>query len=92
MSNENKNAIWTAMFEEQVNEMGIVFPSEESKIASLNDFIRQAEDGVDDPQVNVIDSTPISDQATTQTGQEVKATNAIKVVSPKTKKKDYKDK
>ena len=52
------------MFDEQVNEKGIVFPSEESKIASLNDFIRQAEDGVDEPEVNVIDSTLKVDQRT----------------------------
>ena len=90
MNNENKDAIWTAMFDEQVNEKGIVFPSEESKIASLNDFIRQAEDGVDEPEVNVIDSTLKVDQVATQSNHEEKATDAKKVISPKTEKKNYK--
>ncbi len=90
MNKENKNAIWTAMFDEQVNEKGILFPSEESKIASLNDFIRQAEDGVEEPQVNVADSTPQVDQTATLSGQEEKAGSVKKVISPQTEKKDYK--
>lgn len=53
MSNNEKNEVWIELFNQQVTEKGIQFPSEESKEQALADFISQCENNVDDPQIHV---------------------------------------
>lgn len=53
MQNNEKNALWIEMFNEQVSEKGMQFPSEESKNEALADFISQCENNVNAPQIHV---------------------------------------
>lgn len=53
MQNNENNALWIQMFNEQVSEKGINFPSEESKAEALADFISQCENNADNPEIHV---------------------------------------
>lgn len=54
MTNKENNNVWIELFNQQVSEKGIQFPSEESKKEALADFISHCENNVDGPQIHVL--------------------------------------
>lgn len=53
MANNENNSVWIELFNQQVTEKGIQFPSEESKEQALADFISQCENNADNPEIHI---------------------------------------
>ena len=94
MTNIENNALWIEMFNEQVSDQGIQFPSEKSQRHALDEFIAQCENGAEEPRIIILSDEEIdaieqeAQEAATKTREEAPAKKHP--VKKKATKKEYK--